>query len=276
MQQKVDLSPEPDSFGSPMKEDENMNAEWTQANLDHTRHNSGGWPRGSDTEVDDMCGWCTSQWKDGIDLTKDGWPAAIFHTYIKNASEMTFIGNDQVTPDWKSTAESGQGVELDQKKLGGMLDGLASSLTSRDAWCTAEKGALLTIYNDWHVFKDAILRFHFNPRQPDHESKFLLAYWKKSHNRMLIGCAHCMRGYNIDLPDPADAQKVISNKSKKEWAGFKTVTYCIRDQKATGNERGRGGAQASTEKARTPKATWPAKHQQQDNKSWHSSTGVSF
>ena len=66
MQQKVDLSPEPDSFGSPMKEDENMNAEWTQANLDHTRHNSGGWPRGSDTEVDDMCGWCTSRWKDGI------------------------------------------------------------------------------------------------------------------------------------------------------------------------------------------------------------------
>jgi hypothetical protein len=82
-----------------------------------------------------------------------------------------------------------------------------------------------------------------------------------------------MRGYNIDLPSlTAASQKLISNKSKKDWAGFKTIIYMCRDQKATGNERGRGGAQSSTDKALTPKAAWTPKHQQQDNKSWHSST----
>ena len=192
---------------------------------------------------------------------------------MKNAYEITTFDNDQVTPDWKSTARSGEDVALDHTKLDELLNGLTSSLTSRGAWCTAENGAMPTMSNDWKAFKEGIVRFIFDPRQPDHESKFLVVWWKKGGSTMMIGCAHCMRGYNIDLPEQkAASQKLISNKSKKDWAGFKTIYYMCRDQKATGNERGRGGAQASTEKALTPKAAWTPKHQQQDNKSWHSST----
>ena len=190
-----------------------------------------GWHK-SDENI--KCRLCTSQWKDGIDLTKDSWPAAIRPAYIKNANEITTFDNDQETPDWKSTARSGEDVALDHTKLDELLNGLTSSLTSRGAWCTAENGAMLTMSNDWKVFKEGIVRFVFDPRQPDHESKFLVVWWKKGGSTMMIGCAHCMRSYNIDLPSlTAASQKLISNKSKKDWAGFKTIIYMCRDQKAT-------------------------------------------
>ena len=134
--------------------------------------------------------------------------------------------------------------------------------------------------NDWKVFKKEIAGFIFDPQQPDHKSKFMVLWWKKHSKTMMVGCAKCMRGMEFDLPCVKDSgEKIISNKKKKDW--WATLIYMCGCTKATGNERGCGGDQASTEKTLTPKAAgakdwqqerWIPKQQQQDHKGWQSST----
>ena len=220
------------------------------------------------------CRWCASTWEDGIDLAHADWATIIWHASFKNASEIKTFDDDGVTPDWKSTATSGEGVAIDPEKFPKMLEGLCSSLGSRDAWCDNENGGRPSILNDYTEFQTGIKNFTFDPEVPDAPQKFMVTYWRKSADHVIFGCAHCFRGYNIPLPEAYSTGKGIrSNKQKKEWLGFKVVEFCLREDKATGRDRNWtppqcGGAQASADKVRTPKAEpWRAtKRSQQMDK----------
>ena len=110
LQKQVDLDPDPPN--SPMHDDGNM---------DTDKHNS------------DLCGWCTSEWRGGIDSTKDSWPGSVWQVFCTNADEITTVNNEGRRPDWNLTARNSQGVALNQKKLEELLNGIVSTLTSRDA-----------------------------------------------------------------------------------------------------------------------------------------------
>ena len=130
-------------------------------------------------------------------------------------------------------------------------------------------------------FQTGINNFTFDPEVPDAPQKLMVTYWKKSADHVMFGCAHCLRGYNIPLPEAYSTGKGIrSNKQKKEWLGFKVVEFCLREDKATGRDRNWrdrnwtppqcGGAQASADKVRTPKAEpWRAAKRSQQMEKGH-------
>ena len=99
---QVDLSPEPDLPG-----DENMQHadQATRHKMDHATRSEG-------------CQWCASTWEGPcIDLCEPEWAAIIWTASFKNASEITTFNKDGVTPDWESTATSGEGIAIDPKKF---------------------------------------------------------------------------------------------------------------------------------------------------------------
>ena len=110
------------------------------------------------------------------------------------------------------------------------------------------------------MFQSRITDYTFDPAMPDHPQKFMVTYWKTGSDKVVFGCAHCFKGYSIDLPEGyTTAKGICSNKQKKEWKGFKVVEFCVRDDKSTGRDRNWtppqcDGAQASADKVRTPKA----------------------
>ena len=252
-QQRVDLSEEPD-----WSSDENMQHanQATRHNMDHPTHSEG-------------CQWCGTNWiGDSIDLCDPEWAGIIWGGSIDNDSEITTFNNDRLHPDWASTKTNGEHVTFDKQKHTKMLAGLTSSMGSRDMWCKNTNGAASSIFNDWEVFQSRITSCTFDPAMPEHPKKFMVTWWKTGSSKVVFGCAHCFKGYSIDLPEgwKGDSKGICSNKQKKEWKGFKVVEYCVRDDKSTGRERNWtppqcDGAQASADKARTPKAAlgWPEK-----------------
>ena len=247
-QQRVDLSEEPD-----WSSDENMQ------HANQATHSEG-------------CQWCGTNWiGDSIDLCDPEWAGIIWGGSFDNDSEITTFNNDRLHPDWASTKTNGEHVTFDKQKHTKMLAGLTASMGSRDLWCRNANGAASSIMNDWNMFQAGITHYTFDPAMPDNPQKFMVTFWKRGSDKVQFGCAHCFKGYCIDLPDgwKGDSKGICSNKQKKEWKGFKVVEYCVRDDKSTGRERNVmawtppqcDGAQASADKARTPKAAsgWPEK-----------------
>ena len=177
-QQKVDLSEDSDSSS-----DENMQ------HANQATHPEG-------------CQWCGTMWSgDSIDFCDQYWASFIWGGFINNHTEITTVNNDGLHPDWEATKTNGAHVTLNKQKHNKMLNGLVSSMASRDMWCKNNNGGASSIYNDWEVFQSRITSCTFDPATPEDPKKFMVSWWKTGSSKVVFGCAHCCKGYCIDLPD---------------------------------------------------------------------------